>query len=157
MQDAQPPSPGFPSQSPLSLKQSKRGCNCKNSRCLKLYCECFSLGEYCNNCNCVNCHNNSSCEVKLSRILEKKLFREYWNATLRLSGRRFHLTRRWRFQKIWLGILKDVRVKGQVVSKNTVSVTKQEFPVQTIANVSNGNIHSAKTISNVKIGIQSFQ
>ena len=45
------------------IKQSKRGCNCKNSKCLKLYCECFSLGEYCNNCNCVNCHNNAQSEV----------------------------------------------------------------------------------------------
>ncbi|CAN0907114.1 Protein tesmin/TSO1-like CXC 5 [Linum grandiflorum] len=33
-------------------------CNCKNSRCLKLYCECFAAGIYCNGCNCVNCHNN---------------------------------------------------------------------------------------------------
>ncbi|XVE97559.1 hypothetical protein REPUB_Repub03eG0029700 [Reevesia pubescens] len=33
-------------------------CNCKNSRCLKLYCECFASGIYCNGCNCINCHNN---------------------------------------------------------------------------------------------------
>ncbi|CAA2986551.1 Hypothetical predicted protein [Olea europaea subsp. europaea] len=33
-------------------------CNCKHSRCLKLYCECFASGVYCDGCNCVNCHNN---------------------------------------------------------------------------------------------------
>ena len=33
-------------------------CNCKNSRCLKLYCECFASGRYCDGCNCNNCHNN---------------------------------------------------------------------------------------------------
>ncbi|CAL1373471.1 unnamed protein product [Linum trigynum] len=33
-------------------------CNCKNSRCLKLYCECFAAGLYCKDCNCVNCYNN---------------------------------------------------------------------------------------------------
>ncbi|KAJ9168314.1 hypothetical protein P3X46_019857 [Hevea brasiliensis] len=33
-------------------------CNCKNSRCLKLYCECFAAGIYCNGCNCLNCCNN---------------------------------------------------------------------------------------------------
>ncbi|CAL1386397.1 unnamed protein product [Linum trigynum] len=33
-------------------------CNCKNSRCLKLYCECFAAGLYCKDCNCVNCFNN---------------------------------------------------------------------------------------------------
>ena len=34
-------------------------CNCKNSKCLKLYCECFSSGHYCDpdTCNCKNCEN----------------------------------------------------------------------------------------------------
>ena len=40
----------------------RRSCNCKNSRCLKLYCECFSSGEYCRNCNCINCYNNEEHE-----------------------------------------------------------------------------------------------
>ncbi|KAE8724124.1 Protein tesmin/TSO1-like CXC 5 [Hibiscus syriacus] len=38
--------------------KKQKQCNCKNSRCLKLYCECFASGIYCNGCNCVNCHNN---------------------------------------------------------------------------------------------------
>nr|AWW04542.1 cysteine-rich polycomb-like protein [Hevea brasiliensis] len=33
-------------------------CNCKNSLCLKLYCECFAAGLHCNGCSCLNCHNN---------------------------------------------------------------------------------------------------
>lgn len=32
-------------------------CNCKNSKCLKLYCECFRAGHYCGGCNCMNCKN----------------------------------------------------------------------------------------------------
>ncbi|KAJ1445515.1 hypothetical protein M885DRAFT_453542, partial [Pelagophyceae sp. CCMP2097] len=32
-------------------------CNCKKSRCLKLYCECFASGVFCGACNCVNCEN----------------------------------------------------------------------------------------------------
>ena len=33
-------------------------CNCKKSRCLKLYCDCFAAGEYCSKeCNCMNCAN----------------------------------------------------------------------------------------------------
>ena len=32
-------------------------CNCKNSSCLKFYCECFSNGKYCENCFCCNCKN----------------------------------------------------------------------------------------------------
>jgi hypothetical protein len=34
------------------------GCNCKNSFCLKRYCECFTRMKYCNsNCQCKNCFN----------------------------------------------------------------------------------------------------
>ncbi len=35
----------------------KRCCNCKKSKCLKLYCECFATQGYCSGCNCVDCHN----------------------------------------------------------------------------------------------------
>ncbi|CAL5205198.1 unnamed protein product [Lathyrus oleraceus] len=45
---------GLKDNTPKKQKQ----CNCKNSRCLKLYCECFAAGIYCDGCNCLNCHNN---------------------------------------------------------------------------------------------------
>lgn len=38
--------------------RKQKQCNCKNSKCLKLYCECFASGNYCDSCNCINCHNN---------------------------------------------------------------------------------------------------
>ncbi|CAM8938523.1 unnamed protein product [Rhodiola kirilowii] len=38
--------------------KKQKQCNCKHSRCLKLYCECFASGIYCDGCNCNNCHNN---------------------------------------------------------------------------------------------------
>lgn len=38
-----------------------KGCNCKNSRCLKLYCECFAKNLMCGeHCNCRNCRNNGN-------------------------------------------------------------------------------------------------
>ena len=43
-------------QAPVSWKC--RRCNCKNSKCLKLYCECFANGEMCRGCNCASCQNN---------------------------------------------------------------------------------------------------
>jgi hypothetical protein len=32
-------------------------CNCKKSRCLKLYCECFHALKFCSNCKCFDCEN----------------------------------------------------------------------------------------------------
>lgn len=40
---------------PLSLKPIS--CNCKRSRCLKLYCDCFRFKKYCGDCNCNDCAN----------------------------------------------------------------------------------------------------
>jgi len=45
-----------------SSKQKKKVCcNCKKSRCLKLYCDCFGRGQPCSKeCNCVNCLNTEA-------------------------------------------------------------------------------------------------
>lgn len=40
-----------------NYQDAKISCNCKKSRCLKLYCECFHALKYCNNCNCYDCEN----------------------------------------------------------------------------------------------------
>uniref|UniRef100_A0A7N0VBN7 CRC domain-containing protein n=1 Tax=Kalanchoe fedtschenkoi TaxID=63787 RepID=A0A7N0VBN7_KALFE len=38
--------------------ESCKRCNCKKSKCLKLYCECFAAGVYCiEPCACQDCHN----------------------------------------------------------------------------------------------------
>ena len=43
--------------SPVNNKPA--GCNCKNSRCIKLYCECLKRNAYCGpHCNCRNCLNH---------------------------------------------------------------------------------------------------
>ncbi|NXA41267.1 LIN54 protein, partial [Eudromia elegans] len=41
-----------------SANRPRKPCNCTKSLCLKLYCDCFANGEFCNNCNCTNCYNN---------------------------------------------------------------------------------------------------
>jgi hypothetical protein len=49
----------------INNKQIRNGCNCKNSQCLKLYCECFSGLQQCDPsiCSCLNCKNTISQQV----------------------------------------------------------------------------------------------
>lgn len=44
-------------------------CNCKKSKCLKLYCECFASGTFCQGCSCINCYNT---KVHEAEILDAK-------------------------------------------------------------------------------------
>lgn len=75
-----PESPRAPRSRPVfdlkegTPKKSKQ-CNCKNSRCLKLYCECFASGTYCDGCNCVNCCNNVENDAVRQEAVEATLER----------------------------------------------------------------------------------
>ncbi|URE38379.1 Tesmin TSO1-like CXC domain containing protein [Musa troglodytarum] len=53
----------------------KKNCNCKHSKCLKLYCECFASGVYCDGCNCSNCCNNVENEAARHEAVEATLER----------------------------------------------------------------------------------
>lgn len=45
-------------------------CNCKKSKCLKLYCDCFAKGDYCTKeCNCINCYNNPKFEDERTKAM----------------------------------------------------------------------------------------
>ena len=39
------------------LSNKRSPCNCKKSKCLKLYCECFAAERFCDGCNCTDCGN----------------------------------------------------------------------------------------------------
>ncbi|XP_066913467.1 protein lin-54 homolog [Clytia hemisphaerica] len=70
-----------PSISTSSLGESKplkKPCNCTKSQCLKLYCECFANGEFCNNCNCRSCLNNMQHEAERSRAIKLCLERNQY-------------------------------------------------------------------------------
>lgn len=42
--------------------ERRNPCNCKKSKCLKLYCECFAAELFCDGCNCNDCRNNTQYE-----------------------------------------------------------------------------------------------
>ncbi|KAI0502267.1 hypothetical protein KFK09_017214 [Dendrobium nobile] len=47
--------------------EGQKRCNCKRSKCLKLYCDCFAAGMFCNKtCSCQGCSNNSENEEMVS-------------------------------------------------------------------------------------------
>lgn len=53
----------------------RKPCNCTKSQCLKLYCDCFANGEFCNNCNCNNCFNNLEHEEERQKAIKACLDR----------------------------------------------------------------------------------
>jgi hypothetical protein len=50
--------------------QPRNPCNCKKSKCLKLYCECFAAQIYCQGCNCTDCHNTSNHEAQRAKAVK---------------------------------------------------------------------------------------
>ena len=53
-------------------KKIVKSCNCRNSRCLKLYCECFKQNGFCSlKCSCSNCHNTQREKVERENQLNR--------------------------------------------------------------------------------------
>lgn len=60
---------------PVKEKAAADGCNCRNTKCLKLYCDCLRKGKICGeHCNCTGCENHSASALRRDRIryIEKK-------------------------------------------------------------------------------------
>ncbi|KAG0462676.1 hypothetical protein HPP92_021152 [Vanilla planifolia] len=82
----------------------RKNCNCKHSRCLKLYCECFASGVYCDGCNCANCFNNAKNEAIRYEAVEVTLERNP-NAFRPKIGNSPHATRDVREEKNELALV----------------------------------------------------
>ncbi|KAK0601096.1 hypothetical protein LWI29_021280 [Acer saccharum] len=64
------------SQELVGESQACKRCNCKRSKCLKLYCECFAAGLYCvEPCSCLDCFNKPMHEdtvLETRRLIESR-------------------------------------------------------------------------------------
>lgn len=58
-----------------TTSRPRKPCNCTKSQCLKLYCDCFANGEFCNSCNCNNCFNNLEHETERLKAIKTCLDR----------------------------------------------------------------------------------
>ncbi|CAN0900124.1 Protein tesmin/TSO1-like CXC 5 [Linum grandiflorum] len=77
-----PENPDSPKSRPRAATELKdatpkkpKQCNCKHSQCLKLYCECFASGTYCDGCNCTGCFNNAENESSRREAIKVTLER----------------------------------------------------------------------------------
>ncbi|KAH8384842.1 hypothetical protein KR093_009687, partial [Drosophila rubida] len=75
-----PPPPPTPAPAAATVIEALGGsrrkhCNCSKSQCLKLYCDCFANGEFCQDCTCKDCFNNLDYEVKRERAIRSCLER----------------------------------------------------------------------------------
>ncbi|MED6107477.1 hypothetical protein PIB30_014575 [Stylosanthes scabra] len=60
-----------------SINDGNRGCTCKKTQCLKLYCKCFNSGNFCNDsCSCRNCLNNEKNKDRVEEIKKNILWRD---------------------------------------------------------------------------------
>ncbi|UJR25108.1 hypothetical protein I4U23_006467 [Adineta vaga] len=59
----------------LPVQYQRKPCNCTKSMCLKLYCDCFANGLNCQNCACLNCHNDVRHEEERTKAINTTLER----------------------------------------------------------------------------------
>jgi hypothetical protein len=79
-----------PTRTPSNGGEKRKRCTCNRSRCLKLYCECFSTGKLCLDgyCKCLDCANNGVDEHEadrtraVQRLLKKKGEKAFRNTSL---------------------------------------------------------------------------
>jgi protein lin-54 len=70
-----PTIPSTTNTSSSSSSNNRKPCNCTKSMCLKLYCDCFAMGSFCHDCNCINCFNTLDHEEERNKSIKLVLER----------------------------------------------------------------------------------
>lgn len=80
------------SKSLIMSPPSSVSCNCKKSKCLKLYCDCFATLSYCNvnSCNCADCANNSENEILRQEAIKVTKDRNAFAFRTKISQKQEH-------------------------------------------------------------------
>eukprot|EP00798_Chlamydomonas_sp_ICE-L_P008664 gene8664-34115_t len=63
-----------PASCKLPLDSSKK-CTCRKNKCLKLYCQCFASGTFCNGCACQDCSNTADNAHLVHQEMQRALLR----------------------------------------------------------------------------------
>jgi len=56
----------------ITEKAQKNKCTCSKTQCIKKYCECYSNGKFCDDCDCENCLNIPENVENLNKIRAKE-------------------------------------------------------------------------------------
>eukprot|EP00656_Telonema_subtile_P036743 TRINITY_DN4079_c0_g2_i1.p1 TRINITY_DN4079_c0_g2~~TRINITY_DN4079_c0_g2_i1.p1 ORF type:complete len:345 (-),score=32.63 TRINITY_DN4079_c0_g2_i1:473-1507(-) len=68
--------PAIDRETPTFTPGASQKCNCKRSKCLMLYCECFSANVLCDaRCKCLGCENSAEHSEERQRAIKRKLYR----------------------------------------------------------------------------------
>lgn len=67
---------GDPLKAPVPVSSETGKCSCKKSKCLKMYCECFTKGLVCGvECGCTDCNNTDNYESQIKQARDEILSR----------------------------------------------------------------------------------
>lgn len=87
-----PRKPDFNEISPLPTQLTVSKCNCKKSKCLKLYCECFANLRYCVGCNCHDCNNTIDHEATREEAIKVTKERNSTAFVIKVNASKSHTT-----------------------------------------------------------------
>lgn len=77
---------------PIGSAPQASHCNCKKSKCLKLYCECFASLRYCISCNCHDCNNTNMYEAAREDAIKSTKERNSSAFVTKVNSGRGHTT-----------------------------------------------------------------